>query len=144
MEQLHAAMEPYAERMESLHHEMEPFHRRMAEVHREMEPFHRRMDELHRRLDAALEQEVRTILDHELGPLVDASAPLDEAAARVTEALSLNISDGVLRARAASGEIEQILTDLLSSHCIGGDIGLEAAAARAAAAIVAIEVHASR
>jgi predicted nucleic acid-binding Zn-ribbon protein len=142
LEEMHGAMVPDQERLAELQRELEPFQNRMADVHRQMAPFHRRMEELHERLVTGLRREVRGILDEELGSVLSNQAPLDEAAARAVEALSINIGDGRLTVSGSAVEVAEILEDLLAdSSRATTAVQLQAAVARAAEAIVSLEVE---
>jgi beta-lactamase regulating signal transducer with metallopeptidase domain len=119
MAQVHVDMEPIHEQMQSIHVDLEPFHEQMEQIHRELEPFHEELELLGDRMEKALQSEVIAVLQDELGPVIAAGTPLDEAAALIAKDANINIDDDTLTFTASRSRTRDILTELLSDHRVG-------------------------
>jgi len=145
MEQLHAELEPLHEKlemlhleaipsheeMERIHAEMEPFREEMERLHGEMEPFHEEMELMGGRIEAAIQNDLASVLRSHLGPVTGPDAPFAEAAARLVEDGNIHIHNDVLELDVSRREAREILSDLFSSSRVGTqdafDDALEAA-----------------
>jgi len=132
MAEVHIDMEPIHEQMAKIQIEIEPFHEQMEQIHLELEPFHEEMEILGDRLEKALQGEVIAVLQSELGSVIAAGTPLDEAAALIAEDANIHIDDDSLSFNASKRRTREVLTDLLSDHRIGTqknfDMAVESAA----------------
>ena len=156
MEQVHADMEPFHEQIEEIQRQMEPIHEQIEQlhiamgpmheqmdvIHRELEPFHEEMELLGQRLENALNAEVAGRLRQRMGPFTDQNAPFSEAAAKVLDGATINVSDDRVHIRAPQSETLQILDDLLGPHRIGTRQNFDNAAQSAAAEISNLEIRA--
>lgn len=130
---LHVAIEPHREEIERLQADLEPLHEQLERLHEQLEPIEGELHRASERVHRAVEREVETALRETMGPVVDAGAPLDEAAVRVVSESRIQVDDGVLRMQARSGEVRVILDDLLRPHRRGNEDEFDAALAWAVA-----------
>jgi beta-lactamase regulating signal transducer with metallopeptidase domain len=135
MAEIHIDMEPIHEQMAEIHIDMEPFHEQMEQIHIELEPFHEEMEALGERMEHALQFEVISVLQDELGPVIGPGTPLDEAAALIAEDAHINIEDDTLTFRASKSRTRDVLTDLLSDHRVGTQKNFDTAVDSAARAL---------
>jgi len=135
MAQVHIEMEPIHQQMEDIHIDLEPFHEEMEQIHRELEPFHEEMELLGERMEKALQFEVISVLQEELGSVISPGTPLDEAAALIAEGANINIEDDTLTFNASERRTREVLTDLLSDHRVGTQKNFDAAVDSAARAL---------
>ncbi len=131
IEALHLDAIPSHEEMERIHTEMEPFQEEMERLHEEMEPFHEEMEMIGDRIEAAISNDVATVLRSHLGPVTGPGAPFNEAAARIIDDANIHINDDLLELNASRREVREILTDLFTPLRVGTqdafDVALEAA-----------------
>jgi beta-lactamase regulating signal transducer with metallopeptidase domain len=135
MAEIHIDMEPIHEQMADIHIDMEPFHEQMEQIHIAIEPFHEEMELLGERMEHALQGEVIAVLQDELGPVISAGTPLDEAAALIAEDAHINIEDDTLTFRASKSRTRDVLNDLLSDHRVGTQKNFDTAVDSAARAL---------
>jgi beta-lactamase regulating signal transducer with metallopeptidase domain len=135
MAEIHIDMEPIHEQMAQIHIDMEPFQEEMEQIHRELEPFHEELELLGDRMEKALQFEVISVLQDELGAVISPGTPLDEAAALIAEDANINIEDDTLTFNASRRRTREVLTDLLSDHRIGTQKNFDTAVDSAARAL---------
>jgi beta-lactamase regulating signal transducer with metallopeptidase domain/soluble cytochrome b562 len=143
MAQVHVDMEPFHEQMAEIHINMEPFHEQLEQLHTELEPFHEEMEALGERMEHALQIEVISVLQDELGPVIAAGTPLDEAAALIAKDADIKVDEGTLTFRASKRRTSEVLTDLLSDHRVGTqknfDMAVESAANALSPLVIAVD-----
>ena len=135
MAQVHIDMEPIHEQMADIHIDLEPFHEQMEQIHRELEPFHEEMELLGDRMEKALQIEVISLLQEELGAVISPGTPLDEAAALIAKDANIKIEDDTLTFNASQRRTREVLTDLLSDHRVGTQKNFDEAVDSAARAL---------
>jgi beta-lactamase regulating signal transducer with metallopeptidase domain len=135
MAEIHIDMEPIHQQMADIHIDMEPFHEQMEQIHIELEPFHEEMEALGERMEHALQFEVISVLQDELGPVIAPGTPLDEAAALIAEDANIHITDDTLTFRASKQRTREVLTDLLSDQRVGTQKNFDTAVDSAARAL---------
>jgi len=119
MEALHLETMPFHEEMERFHAEMEPFQEEMDRLHEEMEPFHEEMERMGERIEAALHNDVVSVLRSHLGSVTSPTAPFAEAAARIIEDSNIHIHNDVLELDVSRREVREILSDLFTPSRVG-------------------------
>ncbi len=140
--EIHVDMEPIYEQMEKIHIEMEPFHEQMEKIHIEMEPFHEEMERLGERMEQALQAEVVSYLQNELGSVTAPGAEFEEAAARIVEDARIRVDDDLIRVDASKSDVREILTDLFAPHRIGTQEAFDSAIDRAVAGLSPLTIRA--
>jgi beta-lactamase regulating signal transducer with metallopeptidase domain/soluble cytochrome b562 len=135
MAEIHIDMEPIHEQMAKIHIDMEPFHEQMEQIHIELEPFHEELELLGDRMEKALQFEVISVLQEELGSVISPGTPLDEAAALIATDANINIEDDSLTFNASQRRTREVLTDLLSDHRVGTQKNFDTAVDSAARAL---------
>ena len=156
MAEVHERMEPVFERMGAAHERMTPFHERMGEYHERMEPHHLEMAEIHERIrplheemgqrHEELERELAGLVERmlavELAGVTAAATDYAPAAARIVDAVSLNVDDGVLRVMSSGPELREILSEALAGQVTATEDEFAAAVDRFVRALGGLEVRA--
>jgi predicted nucleic acid-binding Zn-ribbon protein len=140
MDDLHLALEVPDEAIAALHDSLAPMHEALAAVERDMAPIEREMEGLGERLEEVLRTEVEQVLRDHVGPVVEAEAPLGEAAARVIAEASIRVDDDAVEVDASLGETRRALTDLLASYRRGSPERFDDAVAAAANALAPLRL----
>ncbi len=107
-----------------------------------MRPLHEEMGRRHRELERELTGLVERMLARELAGVTAAGTDYAPAAARVVDAVSLRVDDGVLRVMSSSAEVRAIVSETLAGRVTASEEEFAAAVERFVRALGDLEVAA--